>query len=49
MQNIMKNKDTQIALKFGVIGLIAGYFTGLYQASIATEQLKQQILLPILK
>ena len=44
MQNIMKNKDTQIALKFGVIGLIAGYFTGLYQVSIATEQLKQQIL-----
>ena len=44
MQNTMKNKDIKIALIFGIIGLIAGYFTGLYQASIATEQLKQQIL-----
>jgi len=40
----MKNKDMKIALVFGIIGLIAGYFTGLYQASIATEQFKQQIL-----
>jgi len=40
----MKNKDMKIAFVFGIIGLIAGYFTGLYQASIATEQFKQQIL-----
>ena len=44
MQNTMKNKDMKIAFVFGIIGLIAGYFTGLYQASIATEQFKQQIL-----
>ena len=40
----MKNKDLRAALLFAFIGLIAGYFTGLYQASIATEQLKQQII-----
>ena len=44
MENTMKNKDLQTALIFGLIGLIAGYFTGLYQATIATEELKQQIL-----
>jgi membrane protease YdiL (CAAX protease family) len=44
MGNTMKNKDLQTALIFGAIGLVAGYFTGLYQASIATEELKQQIL-----
>lgn len=44
MQNTMKNKDIQTALIFSVIGLIAGYFTGQYQASIATEEFKQQLL-----
>jgi hypothetical protein len=44
MQNIMKNKDVKAALIFAVIGLAAGYFTGQYQVSIATEKLKQQIL-----
>lgn len=44
MQNTMKNKDIQHALIFSAIGLIAGYFTGQYQASIATEELKQQLL-----
>ena len=44
MLNIMKNKDLRAAILFAFIGLIAGYFTGMYQASIATEQLKQQIL-----
>lgn len=44
MQNIMKSKDLKAALLFAVIGLIAGYFTGQYQASIATEELKQQMI-----
>lgn len=44
MQNTIKNKDLRVALIFAVIGLISGYFTGQYQASIATEQFKQQIL-----
>jgi len=44
MQQISKNKDLKITLVFTLVGLIAGFFTGLYQASIATEELKQQIL-----
>jgi hypothetical protein len=40
----MKNKDLITALVFAAIGLAAGYFTGLYQVSIASEELKQQII-----
>lgn len=40
----MKNKDLTTALVFAAIGLAAGYFTGLYQVSIASEELKQQII-----
>lgn len=44
MKNTLKNKDLTIAFLFAVIGLVAGYFTGLYQISIATQELKQQII-----
>ena len=42
--NKMKNKDLKIALIFAAIGLIASFFSGQYQATIISEELKQQIL-----
>ena len=47
MNNTMKNKDLTAALIFAAIGLAAGYFTGLYQVSIATEEFMQQIIYQI--
>lgn len=44
MQNTMKNKDIKSALIFAAIGLIAGFLSGQYQATIISEELKQQIL-----
>lgn len=44
MNNTMKNMDLKAALIFAAIGLAAGYFTGMYQVSIATEEFKQQII-----
>lgn len=44
MQRIIKNKDMKLSLAFSLIGLVAGFLTGLYQASILSEELNQQIL-----
>lgn len=41
---INKNKDLTVALVFAAVGLAAGFLTGLYQISIASEELKQQII-----
>ncbi len=40
----MKNKDIQLALIFTIIGCIAGSVTAMYQVSMATEIIKQEMI-----
>jgi membrane protease YdiL (CAAX protease family) len=44
MQNLLKNKDLKISLIFTAIGIIASTYAGLYQISMFTEDIKQQVV-----
>jgi len=44
MKKILQNKDMKISLVFSLIGLIASIFVGIYQISMFSEPMEQQII-----